>query len=186
MKTNIEIKARINGLDSMKTKLEELTAGEPTQLLQEDIYYDSPRGRLKLRRENSARTELIYYARNDISGPKHSTYLISPVSDFDATHNLLKLAFGVAAKVKKTRIVYLSTTGDIRFHLDQIFGLGSFFEIEAMMTEDDDPDAMELIVRQWMNDLEIKSDYLVAGSYLDLMRRSPQHGQTTKENECAS
>lgn len=182
MHTNIEIKARINGLKAMTTRLAKLTECEPTQLLQEDTYFDIPRGRLKLRRENSTRSELIYYARNDILGPKHSHYMISPVSDFDAMHNLLKLAFGVAARVVKNRVLYLS--GNIRFHVDTVAGLGTFVEMEAVMAESDDPDVIELIVKQWMNDLEIKPAYLVADSYLDLMRRSLIHGQKSKENQC--
>lgn len=185
MRTNIEVKARLNGLPAMMTKLAELTGAEPIKMLQEDVYFNIPRGRLKLRRENSTgterteRTELIYYARNDdVAEPRHSHYEITQVSNFESMHGLLKLAFGIAGRVVKNRALFQS--GNIRFHADSVDGLGAFFEMEACITEADDPDVVELIVKQWMNDLKIRPDYLVAGSYLDLVRSSVPLRQTSK------
>lgn len=179
MRTNIEVKARLNGLAAMMAKLVELTGAEPIQLLQEDVYFDIPRGRLKLRRENSTRTELIYYARNNVAGPKHSHFEITPISDFDSTHRLLKLAFGVAGRVVKNRALFLIENENIRLHADFVDGLGAFFEIEASISEADDPEAVELIVKKWIDVLKIEP-YLVAGSYLDLVRTSVPQRQTLK------
>lgn len=179
MHTNIEVKARLNGLPAMMAKLVELTGAQPIQLLQEDVYFDIPRGRLKLRRENSTRTELIYYARNNVTGPKHSHFEITPISDFDSAHGLLKLAFGIAGRVVKNRALFLIENENIRFHADFVDGLGAFFEIEASISEADDPDAVELTVNKWIEVLKIEP-YLVAGSYLDLVRSSIPLRQTSK------
>jgi len=72
MATNIEIKARVKDFAGL-TKLAEELSGSPGEVIQqEDVFFWIPAGRLKLRLLASDRGELIYYERENASGPKAS------------------------------------------------------------------------------------------------------------------
>ncbi|MBL4646440.1 MAG: hypothetical protein JKY99_08285 [Rhizobiales bacterium] len=76
MARNIEIKAKIHQLDSVKRIAEQLCGHLPEQIKQEDIFFPVAQGRLKLRILSPSSGELIFYQRDDTSGPKTCTYQI--------------------------------------------------------------------------------------------------------------
>ncbi len=78
---NIEIKARAHDFSRAKELAESITDTPPEVIEQEDTFFRSPTGRLKLRVFNQASGELIYYERADESGPKRSKYYISTTTD---------------------------------------------------------------------------------------------------------
>ena len=88
MPSNIEIKAFLPDPTRVR-QIAEQTGEDKGATLQEDTFFISPKGRLKLRRFFPAQGELIYYERPDASGPKQSHYLISITSDPDGLRKLL-------------------------------------------------------------------------------------------------
>jgi adenylate cyclase class 2 len=125
---NIEIKARCFHPEKVEAFL--LANGASFKGLdqQKDTYFNVPSGRLKLRQGNIENT-LIYYNRPDQSGPKQSDFLLSAVADGPAQERLLEKALGIKVVVeKKRKIFYIA---NVKFHLDEVPGLGSFVEIEA-------------------------------------------------------
>ena len=100
---------------------------------QEDIFFNTPQGRLKLRILSEARGQLIYYTRPDQEGPKRSDYHIFQTGDPANLKQVLELAYGIRGVVRKTRYLYL--VGQTRVHLDDVEGLGQFMELEVVMQE---------------------------------------------------
>ncbi|KAJ8298827.1 hypothetical protein KUTeg_022887 [Tegillarca granosa] len=50
MPSNVEIKARVADVDSLKSKAAELSQSQGSVLIQEDVFFNVPNGRLKLRK----------------------------------------------------------------------------------------------------------------------------------------
>ena len=98
MARNVEIEARIDDPRAF-LKLANLVAdGEPVEISQDDTFFHCPNGRLKLRELSPAEGQLIFYQRDDASGPKESRYLISTTSDPAILRNTLACALGCAVK----------------------------------------------------------------------------------------
>jgi len=72
-KTNIENKARVADLDEIRNRLTRLGATSIGAVHQRDTYFNTVRGRLKLREtEETEEAALIYYRRHNVSAPKRS------------------------------------------------------------------------------------------------------------------
>ncbi len=95
---------------------------------QKDTYFNVPNGRLKLRQGN-IENNLIYYNRPNQTGPKQSDFSLLPVVDGVATEAMLTMALGVKVVVEKRRKIFY--IANVKFHVDEVPGLGSFVEIEA-------------------------------------------------------
>jgi len=163
---NIEIKARVRDLRRVETLAESLAGAGPEIFEQEDTFFKAQRGRLKLRVWSSARGELIFYARPDTLGPKHSEYRIAATSDPERTREVLAAALGTAGTVRKTRFLY--RVGQTRIHVDDVAGLGHFIELEVVLHPGQSTDEGERIVRDLMARLEIGEGDLIAGAYVDM------------------
>jgi adenylate cyclase len=167
MARNIEIKARITGRFDEITHLAAQIADSGSAILnQEDIFYNVPNGRLKLRTENN-RSELIYYLRADQSGPKESNYIVLPVPDAENAKKILAEIHGQRAIVRKQRTLYLA--GQTRIHLDRVEGLGDFLELEVVMRDDQPAAEGDAIARQIMTRLTVTDDELIEAAYVDLL-----------------
>ena len=83
MARNVEIKACITNLEALETRVAIVADGEPTEIIQDDTFFNCGRGRLKLRAFPDGVGELIFYQRADESGPKESFYLISKTKEPD-------------------------------------------------------------------------------------------------------
>ena len=59
MPTNIEVKARVDDVEELKRLAQHLSGAEPTVLPQEDVFFNAPNGRLKLRRLQVLRPLLL-------------------------------------------------------------------------------------------------------------------------------
>ena len=81
MGRNVEIKARAADFAAQRAKAGELAGGPPETLEQEDTFFGTKRGRLKLRRFSKSEGELIYYERPDAEGPSESRYMILPTRE---------------------------------------------------------------------------------------------------------
>jgi predicted adenylyl cyclase CyaB len=170
---NIEIKARARHFSRQKALAEKL-ADRPGRLSeQEDTFFVVPRGRLKLRISSEKQAELIYYKRSDTTGPKTSRYCIVPTSAPDLLKEVLGAALGVLGTVRKRRWVYHHRR--TRIHLDEVEGLGPFLELEVVLGSSAEGNFRETegveIAAELMEALEIRSEDLVAGAYLDLLQK---------------
>jgi adenylate cyclase class IV len=167
MATNIEIKARIEDPGRLRRVAEEIS-DTPGQLIpQEDTFFHSPGGRLKLRVHGPDEGQLIYYVREDATGPRLSNYLIAPTSDPASLKNLLMEAFGVRGVVRKNRTLYL--VGSTRIHLDEVEGLGSYMELEVVLGPDEGEAEGHAKAADLMARLGIKQANLVDVAYIDLL-----------------
>ena len=167
MATNIEIKARLPDAGRTLRLVESLVGSPPEVIEQEDAFFRTPSGRLKLRIFASGEGELIYYERPDAGRPKTSDYFIYRTSDPDSLRALLDLALGTRGIVRKTRRLYL--VGQTRIHLDRVEGFGDFLELEVVLEEGQDPGEGVRIAEDLMARFEIREADLEEEAYIDLL-----------------
>ena len=170
MKRNVEIKAKVTGLESVREIVEGLADSGPMELEQEDTFFVCPRGRLKLRRFGGcAEAELIYYERPESSGPRESRYIVHPTADPEGLLEVLSAAFDVRGVVRKRRSVYV--IGPTRVHLDEVEGLGKFVELEVVLRPGQSASDGATIAQELMEKLGISPDQLIDRAYIDLLRK---------------
>jgi predicted adenylyl cyclase CyaB len=167
MPANIEIKASVPDFPALRTRAEALSGSCGQTIQQDDTFFHTPKGRLKLRTLSPSQGELIYYERPDTPGPKTCHYRISRTDDPDGLRAVLTEAFGVLGRVRKTRILHL--VGQTRVHLDDVEGLGHFMELEVVLREDQSEAEGTAIAHDLMAQLGIAPENLVEGAYLDRM-----------------
>ena len=167
MATNIEIKARVRDIDAVRAIAERLSDLPCTVLSQEDTFFHTPQGRLKLRVLAPDRGQLIYYERADAAGPKRSEYFVSPTDDPSALKAVLTPCLGVRGVVRKRRSLY--RVGNTRVHLDEVEGLGSFLELEVMLGPGQSDKEGQTIARELMTRLGVQECDLIEGAYMDLL-----------------
>ena len=167
MARNVEIKARVESIDSILPKVAALADRGPIEIAQDDTFFPCAGGRLKLRAYSAEEGELIFYRREDRKGPKESFYLVAPVQNPDMLREALTQAYGQAGRIRKGRILYLK--GRTRIHLDRIEGLGDFLELEVVLAEGERSENGQAVAREIMAALDIQPDQLVEGAYIDLL-----------------
>ena len=134
---------------------------------QTDTYFNVLHGRLKLR-QGIIENNLIYYERSNQAGPKSSHFQLVAVPDAEALKEILSASLGIKIIVQKKREIYF--IGNVKFHIDEVPGLGSFAEIEASNKYADLP--QEKLQEQcdfYMRELKIKDEDLISVSYSDLL-----------------
>lgn len=167
MPFNIEIKARVRNFDEIRRRAENLSDTPVEVIPQEDTFFNTPQGRLKLRLLSADRGQLIYYTRPDQEGPKRSDYHISHTSDPANLKRVLELAYGIRGVIQKTRYLYL--VGQTRVHLDDVEGLGQFMELEVVMREGQSDAEGQAIAEDLMASLGVERSDLLEGAYMDLL-----------------
>lgn len=167
MPFNIEIKARVRNFDEIRRRAENLSDTPVEVIPQEDTFFNTPQGRLKLRLLSGDRGQLIYYTRPDQEGPKRSDYHISHTTDPANLKRVLELAYGIRGVIQKTRYLYL--VGQTRVHLDDVEGLGQFMELEVVMREGQSDAEGQAIAEDLMSSLGVERSDLLEGAYMDLL-----------------
>ena len=167
MPNNIEIKARVNHVFTLEKLIRNLAKTEPIVLSQEDIFFNVPHGRLKLRIFSPDKNELIFYERQNIAGPKQSAYCKSETDDPSVLKEVLIKALGMKGIVRKIRKLYLYE--QTRIHIDDVEGLGHFVELEVMLQDNQTPEDGIAIAENLMVQLHIEKQDLVDIAYIDLM-----------------
>jgi adenylate cyclase len=137
------------------------------EIAQEDTFFPTPTGRLKLRVLGPDRGELIFYQRPDSADPKPSHYRLATVKDPASLGAVLAAALGVRGVVRKRRRLYL--IGRTRVHLDQVEDLGDFIELEVVLGAGEAVSRGEAVAAELMDRLGIAGADLVRGAYLDLL-----------------
>ena len=171
MARNIEIKARLHNLPDTLALALPLADRPPELIEQDDTFFTSAQGRLKLRAFDDGRGELIYYERPDQAGPKTSFYVRSPTASPDTLREALTLAHGQIGRVRKLRTLLIA--GRTRIHLDRVEGLGDFMELEVVLADDDPLQAGVDEAHALMARLGIAPAQLIDVAYLDLLQASP-------------
>ncbi len=168
---NIEFKAR----DTQPARTLELAlalgAEDRGEIAQTDTYFARARGRLKLREQQPGDAELIQYRRADTPGARESEYRRVPIADAPALRGALDAALGTLVVVEKRRRLLLHE--NVRIHIDEVEGLGSFLELEAVAQPESDLSAEQDKVGRLRAELGIGDDALVAQSYSDLLLDTP-------------
>ena len=165
----VELKARVNALDSVRRKIIDLRARYIGKFKQIDIYFEVPKGRLKLREVEGKNTaELVYYERKNVAKPKESSVFILEVQKPAVFKSLLKKVLKASVTVEKLREVYRYQGTQI--HLDTVKKLGFFIEFERETPADlqairKNQQAFEELMKK----LEIKPGNLEKLSYSDLI-----------------
>jgi len=172
---NIEIKARVDNVEALRSKVAPLADRGPVELFQDDWFFRCAAGRLKLRVFSADQGELIFYRRPDQPGPKESQYWIAPTAAPDALRETLARAYGVAGRVRKHRTLFV--IGRTRIHLDRVEGLGEWLELEVVLGENEPTSSGVAEAQRLMATLAIEPAQLVEGAYVDLTASS-EAGQT--------
>ena len=167
MPANIEIKARARNFADICRRAEALS-DTPAQIIpQEDTFFHTPKGRLKLRQLAPELGQLVYYERTDRSGPKRSNYLLVGTSEPGELKAALSAALGVRGVVRKKRTLYL--VGQTRIHLDEVEQLGEFMELEVVLRPEQSDAEGQAIAQDLMTRLGVQQEDLLEGAYMDLM-----------------
>jgi homotetrameric cytidine deaminase len=178
-RVNVELKARDPDPDATAARCAALGARDEGLLTQRDTYFAARHGRLKLRtasstgRQRAARDELIAYRRPDAVQASESSYVRAPAEDADALREALDAALGTTVVVAKRRRLFIWE--NVRIHLDDVDGLGTFVELEAVVAQDgSDLDDARAKVARLRDELAIGDDALLAQGYSDLLLDGPQ------------
>ena len=164
---NFELKARCMDLLPCEKKLRQLNPVFTGEDIQTDTYFNVPQGRLKLR-EGNIENNLIFYQRDNQSGPKGSHFHLSKTPDPPGLRTLLSACLGVKISVRKKREIYYIK--NVKFHIDVVEGLGSFIEIEAgNVLANLSEDELSQQCHFYMKELEIKQEDLITNSYSDML-----------------
>jgi predicted adenylyl cyclase CyaB len=166
LRRNLERKARCADLQAAAVAVGQLGARFAGVLEQTDVYFHVPHGRLKLRMITGQSAVLIWYERPDAATARWSHYHLVPIGDPNALRAALAAALGERGEVRKRRELWL--WHNVRIHLDDVAGLGTFVEFEAVMAPEDDETTAHARLAQLAAALGLRPADDVAGSYGDL------------------
>ncbi|HVM87816.1 MAG TPA: class IV adenylate cyclase [Puia sp.] len=164
---NIEFKASVKNIAAAESKLLSLHPAFIGVDHQVDTYFDVPDGRLKLR-EGNIENALIFYERKNVAGTKQSDILLYEHKPHKILKQILIKTHGIKAVVDKLRKIYFIE--NVKFHFDNVKGLGEFLEVEAI--DADGNIGIEKLKRQcnyYSTFFEIKASDYIAVSYSDMI-----------------
>lgn len=164
---NLELKARCADLAAAEAAARALGARHQADEQQLDTFFVVPHGRLKLREITGAPAVLIWYDRPDAAEARQSRYLLVPAPEPALLKQALATALGVRGEVRKHRRILL--WHNVRVHLDQVVGLGTFVEFEAVLGQDADETASAARLTALAEALRLRPDAAVASAYADLL-----------------
>jgi adenylate cyclase, class 2 len=177
MARNLEIKAHCPDLSRAAAVAAAAGGSFRGTLDQVDTYFHARAGRLKLRESvliapdggRSEQVELIAYLRPDQGGSRESSYSVIPLAEASGCLAGLSAVLGVRSVVRKRRGLWI--VGATRIHLDEVAGLGSFIELETVIT--DQPElAAQVEHERLIERLAIDAAETLAGSYGELIEAS--------------
>ena len=142
--------------------------------MQRDQFYSVSRGRLKLRTIAGVHSELIAYDREDTPSARTSDYGLYPTADAALLDDVLGRALERSDVIEKTR--RLLVLGNTRIHLDDVVGLGHYVELETVIQDQSESDALaeheKVIAALGLGDAE-----RLAVGYVDLIKSEGEMAQ---------
>lgn len=167
MPENVEIKAACRDLTVCRRLALGLGARPHAVEMQTDRYFElDGRRRIKLRTIEGGRAEMIEYDRPEEEGVRLSRYRVDRVRSDDGLCLVPKGEPLVIVR-KRREILLLD---NVRIHLDDVQGLGSFVELEAVVDASHDEARCRAQVDEIMAGLAIDADDLIRASYSDLLK----------------
>lgn len=165
MPKNLEFKARIKEPAELEKVLRSGKAEFIGVIEQKDTYFKISGGRLKIREASDRNPELIYYNRNESSSSgMESKYDVLSLKDAKMKE-VLSEGLGVKVVVEKKRTLLMYR--NVRIHIDDVVGLGSFIEFEVVSNGDDNGDREHLdLLKRLAAPFVLEA---IAKSYSDLM-----------------
>ena len=164
---NFEFKVKVNNLESYENQL---LASNPLFIgmdHQTDTYFKVSQGRLKLR-EGNIENALIHYDRENVKATKEAEVILYEHQADIALKEILSLHLGILVVVQKKRKIYFIQ--NVKFHFDDVFGLGKFIEVEAI--DKDGTLSKEELKEQcsyYFNFFKFQSNDLLDKSYSDML-----------------
>lgn len=171
---NVEYKSELRDLELARVIAARVGCRFVEQLWQTDTYYRLADGRLKKRQCEGRADEYIFYYRDNDPKPRVSRFKI--YSPQEATERFGSIDLPVWVTVKKARDVWLYES--VRVHLDMVDQLGTFFELEALVTP------KQNLVRSYELVNKLKMDFgpalgePLSKSYSDLLANDPDVKET--------
>jgi predicted adenylyl cyclase CyaB len=169
---NLEAKFRLDNIAAAQTTAMAIGYTAGSSFVQRDTFFVVACGKLKLR-EQPPGAWLIHYERDREDGLMLSRYEIVPLADPTRTREMLASALGVLAEVRKHRTLLIRR--NVRLHLDRVEALGSFGEIEAVLSGENeiskvgDPVSARGAVDELLGALGVEANKLIEESYFELM-----------------
>jgi predicted adenylyl cyclase CyaB len=165
---NIEVKVRASDLAEVRAAALAIGARSVGVETQVDRYYElAGERRVKLRSRGDGSAEMIRYDRPESDGVRASDYEVTPVRDVDAGVCLVPRNEPVAIVRKRRALLLLE---NVRIHLDDVEGLGTFLELEAVVDAHHDDAACRLQVADVLEALGLARSQPIRASYGELIR----------------
>ncbi len=170
---NVEYKAEVRDLAAARRQCALVGAVPAGRFEQSDLYFRVPEGRLKRRESrNEAGTvtvEWIFYRRPDTAASRVAQYTI-------LTDEQARVRFGEGTltpwkRVRKTRELWM--VGNVRVHLDEVEGLGSCIEFEAVVSPRHDLAECRMMLAHLREQFAPIMAEAIAGSYESLAPELP-------------
>ena len=171
MPANVEIKAKLRDRQGVEATVARLCDSGPELIRQEDVFFQCPGARLKLRVFSPDSGELIRYERDDRPETRVSRYQIARTSDPMALLDILTTTLGETGIVRKERTLYL--IGQTRVHLDRVEALGDFLELEVVLRPGQSEAEGKAIADGLLSAFGIGSADLLSRAYADMLPRQP-------------
>jgi adenylate cyclase class 2 len=187
MNRNIELKARFPDLAAGHEMARSIDARLHGVERQRDTYFVVPQGRLKLRqrwveppvsappssasgdpRSVAPPSQLIWYERSNESRARPSDYSLVEIAEGETIRLLLSGALGVLTIVTKRRVIYM--LDNVRIHLDECAGLGTFLEFEAIVDRNCDDRSAEQKIARLRQAFRVSDESILSVSYEELCR----------------
>lgn len=164
---NIELKARLADLQRARAIADQIATDRPGIQHQTDTYFHCRHGRLKLREIEGREAQLVAYSRPDQQGTKASDYQLVPVASPESLKAALTATLGVRGVVRKRREVFLYH--NVRIHLDEVAGLGTFLEFEAVLSAEVTDAVGHAQLDELAQRFGIGPQHLLPGSYGEMV-----------------
>jgi adenylate cyclase class 2 len=164
---NVEFKAAAKNIHLLEEKLKTLNPVFKGEDHQVDTYFNVSTGRLKLRVGN-IENALIWYKRENTAGSKQSHILLYKHEADKTLKEILIKTHGIKVIIDKRRRIYF--IDNVKFHFDEVKGLGTFIEVEAI--DADGSLGLEKITEQcnyYAAFFEIKKEDFQSLSYSDML-----------------
>jgi adenylate cyclase class 2 len=175
----IEMKVKVPDLTPIQRELEQIGASYSEHLTEQDMYYNAPHRdfgetdeALRLRTTSNGIT-LTYKGKKEIlHGSKIRKEYNLSVESKKITHDILThLSFTPVAEVNKERDYY--TFEDFSIALDDVFGLGTFVEIELICEEGENTTDPAARIASFAERIGVTGER-IEDSYLELVLREKE------------
>jgi adenylate cyclase, class 2 len=165
---NIELKTTDADPAATEAACRSIGAEDHGVLTQRDTYFGVADGLLKLREEQETGVGgLIFYRRAHQPQLRSSRYWRASIDDPVALRSLLEAAHGVIGVVEKRRRLF--TYENVRIHLDDVRGLGTYVELESVLvTPGAESPAEARALATVIRELGLAARPSIAGGYLEL------------------